>query len=202
MLIVTCPNCDQRIEADESFAGTVAKCPSCDGDVNIPSDREVAKNTPMMKINQNKNTILSIAALVIAILALLMQFGIFPRSNLDFETPEDAIKSVAELHQSGSFMDYRRMDKLFREEDDWESVSPNNIEIVKTLEVKGTGNDDYDGGALCFLKFKKGDGVESHEVVFLKKSKKGLFNSAYISSAIKDEYGSIIRSWEKNGTLK
>jgi len=156
----------------------------------------------MMKINQNTNTILSITALVIAILALLMQLGIFPRSNLDFETPEDAIKSLAEVHQLGSFMDYRRMNKLFRDDSDWESASPNKIEIVKTLEVKGTGDDDYDGGALCFLKSKKGDGVESHKVVFLEKSKKGLFNSAYLASAIEDEYGSVIRSWEKNGTLK
>jgi hypothetical protein len=153
-------------------------------------------------MNQNKNTIISVAALIVALIAILMQLGVFPRSNLDFETPEDAIKSTAELQQSGSFSDYRRMRKLFQDDSDWEMTPPKKIEIAKTLEVKDTGDSDYDGGVLCFLKFKKSDGVDSHKVVFLKKTKKGLFQSSYLAGAIEKEYGSIIQSWEKNGTLK
>jgi hypothetical protein len=153
-------------------------------------------------MKQNKNTILAASALLVALISISMQLGIFPRSNLDFTTPEDAIKSFAEVNQSGTFMDYRRMNKLFRDDSEWESVPPKKIEIAKTLEVKDTGDSDYDGGVLCFLKFKKSDGVDSHKVVFLEKTKKGLFKSSYLGSPITKEYGHIIESWEKNGTLK
>ena len=202
MQITICPHCEQRIEADDSFAGTTAKCPSCSGDVSIPSPGRKAKHSLPIKMNQNKNTILSVAALVLALIAILMQLGVFPRSKLDFTTPENAIKSFAEVNHSGSFMDYRRMDKLLRDDSDWQSIPPKKIEIAKTLEVKDTGDSDYDGGVICFLKFKKSDGVNNHKVIFLKKTKKGLFQNSYLGSGIDKEYGSLIQAWEKNGTLK
>jgi hypothetical protein len=202
MQIATCPHCQQRIEADDSFAGTDARCPSCGGNVFIPQLGRKAKNSLPIKMKQNKNTILSVSALVVALVAILMQLGVFPRSSLDFTTPEDAIKSFAKVNQSGTFMDYRRMNKLFRDDSDWESIPPKKIVIAKNLEVKDTGDSDYDGGVLCFLKFKKSDGVDSHKVVFLQKTKNGLFQNKYLGSPITKEYGSVIESWEKNGTLK
>ena len=181
---------------------TIATCPSCDGEVNIPPLGRSKKNSIPLTMKRNKNGIIAIIALVLATISLLMQLGVFPRTSLDFETPEDAIRTIAKVNQSGSFTDYRRMNKLFQDDSDWESIPPKKIEIAKTLEVKNTGDDDYDGGALCFLKYKKSDGVESHKVVFLKKNKKGLFSSGYLGSAIESEYGGVIQSWEKNGTLK
>jgi hypothetical protein len=153
-------------------------------------------------MKQNKNLIISVTALILSLIAIFMQLGIFPRASLDFRTPEKAIRSFATLNQSGSFKDMRRATRLFADESDWESIPPKKIEIAKTLEVKDTGDSDYDGGVLCFLKFKKPDGVDSHKVVFLEKTKSGLFRSSYLAIAIQNEYGSVIEAWEKNGTLK
>lgn len=192
---ITCKSCGQNIEADSSFSGTVANCPTCNSEIRIPL---VPTEKKMTKINR----MLYWLPLGLSLIAIALHFNIFTRTSLNFETPEDAIKTLAKLEQNGSFEDLMRAQRLFKEDSDWKSVSPGKIEIQKTLEVKNTGDDSDDGGVLCFLQFKKDDGVESHKVVFLKKNKNGLFNTSYLDSAIEREYGTLIKDWEKDGSLK
>lgn len=199
---ITCPHCQQKIEADDTLAGAPAKCPSCRGTVFIPKLRSRFKNSLTCGLKQHMSSIIAASAFIVAMVTLLMQLGVFPRSRLKFSTPEDAIKTFAEVNQSGTFNDFRRIDQLFNDDSKWQSIPPEKIEIVKTLEVKDTGDSDSDGGVLCFLKFKKSDGVDSHKVVFLKKTEKGLFEESFQGRAIAKDYGAIIEQWEKNGMLK
>lgn len=201
MITSVCPHCSQSIEADDSFAGTSAVCPTCGGEFQV-APKEKENQTKSTNMKKNPTMIISIGAIVIATISLLLQLGTFSRTSLDFDTPEDAIRSLAELNQSGSFKDFRRAQTIFRDDSDWEGIAPKKIQIAKTLEVKDTGDSDYDGGALCFLKFKKDDGIDSHKVVFLKKNKKGMFTSGYLASAIEKEYGHLIKKWEKDGSLE
>lgn len=152
----------------------------------------------MKKINPQ--TALSFIALTFAIISLLLQFNIFGRVSLDFDTPEAAIETLAKLRADGDYSDMKRAEQLLKDEITWDRAK--DLQIEKTIEVKGTGDEDADGGALCFLKFTKEDGVDSHKVLLLKKNSKGMFTAGYISSDVRDEYGSIITAWEKNGTLK
>tara|TARA_R110002167_G_scaffold254273_1_gene460461 strand:- start:520 stop:1101 length:582 start_codon:yes stop_codon:yes gene_type:complete len=191
---ITCNHCSQKIDADPSFAGKTVNCPSCNEEISIPK----SKKSEMNKLNQ----ILPWLSLSLAIIAIVLHFNIFSGTSLKFETPEDAIKTLAKLEKDASFKDLMKVQQLFKEDLDWRSVDPSKLEIKKTLEVKNTGDDDHEGSVLCFLQFKKDDGVDSHVVVLLIKNKKGLFNSGYLNSSIKEEYGILIKAWEKDGTLK
>jgi len=195
---ITCKHCNQKIDADSSYSGQTVNCPSCDEPISIPNLNTTPEKTQMKKINQYLPWI----SLSLAVIALFLHFNPFTGISMKFDTPEDAIKTTAKLEQGGSLKELRKAEKLFSNKTNWKSINPSDLEIEKTLEVKNTGDKDYDGGVLCFLKFEKEDGVESHQVVFLRKSSKGLFKPSYIASEIKKEYGSIIDAWEKNGTLK
>ena len=40
MIRFRCPNCDGRMEVDESFAGRPARCPTCGAELHVPSRKE------------------------------------------------------------------------------------------------------------------------------------------------------------------
>jgi hypothetical protein len=46
-----CPNCGQRIDAEESFAGVIARCPTCRGEVTVPGTSISSVTTPATNRN-------------------------------------------------------------------------------------------------------------------------------------------------------
>ena len=197
-----CSNCGQHIEADDSYIGTKVACPTCASQMVVPDGSVVIPRGPGLIARLTSSQLLPIAALVIALLSLILHFRGLIRVGLDFDTPESAIRSIVKLNRSGDYADMKRAENLMRDELSWRHVRPSTLKIEKTLEVKGTGDKDADGGALCFLRFKKEDGVDSHVVVLLTKNSDGRFVPGYISSSVRDDYGSVIKAWEKDGSLK
>ena len=197
-----CSKCGQYIEADDSFIGKTVACPTCTHQMTVP-DSSVStdmKNRLITKLTSSK--FLPIFTLAVALLSLGLHLKIFTRVGLDFDTPESAIRTITKLNRSGDYSDVKRAENLLRDEISWQYVKPSALKVEKTLEVKDTGDEDADGGALCFLKFKKEDGVDSHTVVLLKKNAEDRFSPGYISSSVKEQYGDVIKAWEKDGSLK
>lgn len=147
---------------------------------------------------------ISIVALLVAALSLALHSDLLTRVSLDYRTPEAAIKTMAKLKQDGSFSDLKRARELLQNEDQvsWEDIDPEKLKIEYTLEIKEAGEGGTIGGALCFIKYTKDDGVVSHVVVFLKKNPRGLFEPSFMTSEVSREYGAMIMEWQKDGTLK
>jgi len=150
----------------------------------------------------NMQSTVSVTAIVISTVSILLQFDIINQLKLDFTTPEDAIKTTAKLQQDGSYSDMRRARRIFEDEIDWRYVDPSSIKIEKVIEVKNTGNSSSVSGALCFIKHNNEDGITIHKAVITLKDKNGNFSvSSYIRKPVEDEFGEMIKKWEKTGTF-
>jgi hypothetical protein len=130
--------------------------------------------------------IISLVALITAIAALILpkvqESGSI--DGYDFSSPASAIRSYQELFRSvatgekeielNQMMTADGKGFLYIAYQD-----PDEFEVVKTIEIKNSGDPEYNGMLIAFIKQTRNDGVEVYLTQSFKKDYKGRLTPSY-----------------------
>jgi hypothetical protein len=129
---------------------------------------------------------LSIIALITAIAALIIPKIETSGSidDYDFSSPTSAIRSYQELFQSVTTgeTEIELNQMMSADGKGFHYITfqdPDEFEVVKTIEIKNSGDPEYNGMLVAFIKQTRNDGVEVYLTQSFKKDNKGRLTPSY-----------------------
>jgi hypothetical protein len=130
--------------------------------------------------------ILSLIALITAVAALIMPKVETSGSmdDYDFSSPASAIRSYQELFRSVATSEKAiELNQMMTSDGkDFYYIAyqePDEFEVVKTIEIKNSGDPEYNGILVAFIKQTRDDGVEVYLTLSFKKDYKGRLIPSY-----------------------